>query len=196
MAEVLRGSSSDLSGVGIISAGNENVSAEHLYEEKKIDVEARDQNILKFLDSTDSYLTLYDSLSSILRQGWMELASARYSMGPLRINSALFNHNDQTAATTLQVNQKDVTLDEGPAITEVTFIVDKQIEEERPKSLKVFGTLVSPKLRAAQTSFESAMDIIVEIANMRAKTLTAYNQVREEKRNGEEDDDENANICS
>ncbi|XP_039134331.1 uncharacterized protein LOC120271707 isoform X2 [Dioscorea cayenensis subsp. rotundata] len=36
---------------------------------------------LRFLDSLDGYVTLLNSLSSILRQGWLELASARHSMG-------------------------------------------------------------------------------------------------------------------
>ncbi|KAK6116792.1 hypothetical protein DH2020_049422 [Rehmannia glutinosa] len=63
-----------------------------------------DQHILNFLDSVDSYLILMDSLSSALRQGWLDLASARHSMGASRVNSALFDLKSHHASTILQVD--------------------------------------------------------------------------------------------
>ncbi|XWS20837.1 hypothetical protein CRYUN_Cryun30bG0003200 [Craigia yunnanensis] len=48
---------------------------------------------------------------------------------------------------------------------------------KRCKSLSVFGTLVSPKLRAAQLSFETALETLVEIANKRSAMLCAFNKV-------------------
>ncbi|XP_051118139.1 uncharacterized protein LOC127242599 isoform X2 [Andrographis paniculata] len=65
-----------------------------------------DQHVLDFLDSMDSYLTLMDSLSSALRQGWLDLASARHSMGASRVNSAMFDHKSHRASTTLQVSEE------------------------------------------------------------------------------------------
>ena len=38
-------------------------------------------------------------------QGWLELATARHSMGTSRINSALLDLKTHSAATTLQVNE-------------------------------------------------------------------------------------------
>ncbi|XP_042493746.1 uncharacterized protein LOC122073259 isoform X2 [Macadamia integrifolia] len=61
-------------------------------------------SVLQFMDSIDSYLCLMDSLSSTLRQGWLELASARHSMGISRVTSALFDLKPHSAATTTQVN--------------------------------------------------------------------------------------------
>ncbi|GER49703.1 hypothetical protein STAS_26965, partial [Striga asiatica] len=79
-----------------------------------------------------------------------------------------------------------------------------QAQRERSKSLSMFGTLVSPKLRATQLSFETgiirmlfvlifhalnstvqfmlwaflaALEMLIEIANMRASLLCAYKQV-------------------
>ncbi|KAL6527211.1 hypothetical protein OROGR_016301 [Orobanche gracilis] len=63
-----------------------------------------EQHVLNFLDSMDSYLILVDSLSSSLRQGWLELASARHSMGTFRVSSALFDLKSHHASTTLQVD--------------------------------------------------------------------------------------------
>lgn len=40
-------------------------------------------------------------------QGWFDLASARHSMGTLRINSTLLDLKDHPAATTLQVTDQE-----------------------------------------------------------------------------------------
>ncbi|PIA56878.1 hypothetical protein AQUCO_00700913v1 [Aquilegia coerulea] len=69
--------------------------------------EETEEKVVQFLDSMDSYLILMDSLSSSLRQGWLELASARYSMGGSRVTSALFDLKLHPAATTLQVTELD-----------------------------------------------------------------------------------------
>lgn len=37
-------------------------------------------------------------------QGWLELASARHSMGAARVSSALFNLKSHHASTTLEVD--------------------------------------------------------------------------------------------
>ncbi|KAI8549274.1 hypothetical protein RHMOL_Rhmol06G0012900 [Rhododendron molle] len=189
--------------------------------------EKGEHQVVKFLDSVDSYLTLFESLSTTLRQGYLELASARQSMGASRINSALFDLKYHCAATSLQVMQEDV---KGPDFNlckwvspdnnkscseEVKFdqdglserkssnsqlryrgtseiqekilesngstaAVEDQIQQERSKSLSMFGKLVSPKLRDAQLSFETALDILIEIANMRSSLLSAYDQVRKD----------------
>ncbi|CAI0434829.1 unnamed protein product [Linum tenue] len=56
--------------------------------------------------------------------------------------------------------------------------IDDKVKNERSKSLAVFGTLVSPKLRASQLSFEKAIEAIVEIANLRSEILAASDQVQ------------------
>ncbi|CAI9113206.1 OLC1v1013777C1 [Oldenlandia corymbosa var. corymbosa] len=169
-----------------------------------------EENVLKFLDSMDGYLTLMDSLSSILRQGWLDLASARHSMGTSRINPSLFDHKEHSASTTLQLGHQNVSSGvEQPHFQlrkwessyspksgnfEAKFEEDKlaqslsnglrmrnlkdssdsdelkekrtennasptsaddPVQKERLKSLSMFGALFSPKLRAAQLSFET-----------------------------------------
>ncbi|KAL2499216.1 hypothetical protein Adt_24766 [Abeliophyllum distichum] len=194
-------------------------------------ISVKEENILNFLDSVDGYLILMDSLSSTLRQGWLELASARHSMGASRINSTLFDLKLHPASTTLQVNDQSAAPDrELPHFTlckwassnnpekyfeeakfgEVELLkksnslrhrdishnseiqarspesvgspvtVDDQAEKERYKSLSMFGTLVSPKLRASQLSFETALEMLVEVSNMRASLLCAHDQVQKD----------------
>ncbi|GMN34736.1 hypothetical protein TIFTF001_004848 [Ficus carica] len=186
-----------------------------------------DRHALQFLDSLDDYLIQMDSLSSILRQGWLELASARHSMGASRVNGALLDLKFHNASTSLRVTQDDddsgvgkahftlskwassgngengsgegklredkspqlrhrsiSPLSETPEKTSsqigASLIVDEQVQKERLKSLSVFGTLVSPKLRTAQLSFETALGKLVEIANTRSTLLSAFDQVKEE----------------
>ncbi|CAL9076318.1 uncharacterized protein LOC135636752 [Musa acuminata AAA Group] len=195
--------------------------------------EDEDGKVLRFLDSLDSYLTLLDALSSTLRQGWFELASARHSMGSSRISSVLLDQKVQSAATTFQVRKSidgspseshpsfaiskwassrdgkcsfrelevsrvqktsknselrhrgssnfyDTTEEHDLTINASSTISDSDIQKERSKSLSVFGTLVSPKLRGAQVSFETALDAIVEIANIRSSMLSAFTQLQQE----------------
>lgn len=201
-------------------------------QQEKQKPEAGEENVLKFLDSTDSFLALMDSLSSTLRQGWLELASARHSMGASRISSALFDLKFHPAATSLQVTEDGVgSMVKQPHFTlskwaspdngnccsvEAPFsddelqknsgsaqlrhrgtsselqdksprsdggsplTMDSRVQKERAKSLSVFGTLVSPKLRTSQLSFEAALETLVEIANMRSSMLSSFDQIQKE----------------
>lgn len=188
-----------------------------------------DEEILRFMDSVDSYLLLMDSLSSALRQGWLDLASARHSMGTSRVSSTLFDHKEQSAATKLQVvdhdglkssesiphfalskwslqeechstydlSERDFTEPkmrhrgsvttpekgnhESANTTTLSTGADasNHVQRARSKALSVFGGLVSPKLRTAQLSFETALDLIVELANSRSNMLASFSQLKE-----------------
>ncbi|CAL1355302.1 unnamed protein product [Linum trigynum] len=190
--------------------------------------EDRNQAILKLLDSMDHYLTQVDSLTSTLRQGWLDLASARHSMGTARINYTLLDLKEHDASTSLRVISDDdgVAVDDSTGKQKPRFqlrkwgSLDKQnfsaeehkessgslkqrhcgdsqppedasksengaqletddrVKNERSKTLAVFGTLVSPKLRASQLSFEKAIEMIVEIASLRSEILLASDQVQ------------------
>lgn len=188
-----------------------------------------DRHALQFLDSLDDYLIQMNSLSVILRQGWLELASARHSMGASRVNGSMLNLKVHSASTLVRVTQDDddsgvekacftlskwasfdngkngfgegkfgeeksdgpqlrhrgaSPLSETPEKTSpengASLIVDDQVQKERLKSLRIFGTLVSPKLRTAQLSFETALEKLVEIANTRSTLLSAFDQVKDE----------------
>ncbi|XP_048555077.1 coiled-coil domain-containing protein 115-like isoform X2 [Triticum urartu] len=187
-----------------------------------------DEEILRFMDSADGYLLLMDSLSAALRQGWLDLASARHSMGASRVSSVLFDHKEQSAATMLQV---DYSADLQPSESKPHFALSKwclqeesssggvicvqdgtkpklryrgseatpdgsresdasaaksstgvdisnQVQSARSKELSVFGKLVSPKLRTTQVSFETALELIVELANSRSTMLSGFSQIK------------------
>lgn len=200
----------------------ENVSTTETVDIKDKDEE---ENILKFLDSLNEYVTLMDSLSSDLQKGWLDLASARLSMGTSRISSVLFDLKEKPAATMIQISESDKgcqpelhyklskwrsgghekllsrhlddngasksnggqlrhrgssTTDESNG-RDCSTVTDDTILKERAKSLSIFGTLVSPKLRSTQATFESALETIVEIANMRSSLLFAYSQLQKKQ---------------
>ncbi|KAK3142110.1 hypothetical protein QOZ80_4BG0342340 [Eleusine coracana subsp. coracana] len=189
-----------------------------------------DEEILRFMDSVDDYLVLMDSLSSSLRQGWLDLASARHSMGPSRVSSTLFNHKEQTASTKLQVvdhanvepseskplftlskwslqeefasnnddpvqtankpklrhrgsatNPEDGNLERNSITAESPTCAgtSNHVQRARSKALSVFGGLVSPKLRTAQISFETALELIVGLANSRSNIFASSSQIRQ-----------------
>ncbi|KAM0949390.1 hypothetical protein DsansV1_C05g0051941 [Dioscorea sansibarensis] len=186
---------------------------------------------LRFLDSLDGYVTLLNSLSSTLRQGWLELTSARHSMGSSRVSSALLDLKVQSAATTCEVTDSVDGSPSAPHFTLSKWVLSKErkcssgkegstqlenessssqlrhrglshtsegnqeasntasdsrstvdniIQKQRTKTLSVFGALVSPKLRAAQGSFETALETIVELANMRSSMLSACSRLQQE----------------
>ncbi|XP_004500855.1 uncharacterized protein [Cicer arietinum] len=165
-------------------------------------VKAEDKLALQFMDSFHTYLTLSHSLSSTLRQGWMDLASARHSMGTSRVNSSLLDLKLHPAATTLKITENDGTQPRFmlqkwvSSEHESTQLEDKneqpqdsnsmtssdtdEVQKERFKSLSVFGVLISPKLRATQLSFEKALETLIELANMRSSLLNSFHQLQQE----------------
>ncbi|XP_050884583.1 uncharacterized protein LOC127087689 [Lathyrus oleraceus] len=108
-------------------------------------VKDEDKLALHFLDSLHNYLSLADSLSSTLRQGWLELASARHSMGASRVNSSLLDLKFHPAATTLKITGNDgaqpqFTLQKwASSEPESTQLEDKN-EQPRDSDLKSSGT--------------------------------------------------------
>ncbi|EYU36575.1 hypothetical protein MIMGU_mgv1a014153mg [Erythranthe guttata] len=187
------------------------------------EIAGADHNILNLLDSMDNYLILVDSLSSSLRQGWLELASARYSMGASRVNSSLFdlkshqlpNQDLDNAGTDTELprftlckwtSSDEAKLEEDELLKNKSdnppvqhqeseerkaeesgspVTANNHAEKERFKSLSMFGTLVSPKLRATQSTFETALETLVEMSNLRASLLRAYDQVQKDRKTDE-----------
>ncbi|XP_022641479.1 coiled-coil domain-containing protein 115 isoform X4 [Vigna radiata var. radiata] len=163
---------------------------------------AEEKLVLQFMDSVHNYLSLFDTVSSTLRQGWFDLASARHSMGAARINSSLLDLKFHSAATTLKITNHDGTQpcfmlrkwvsseeestneleDENVQPQDSSSVKSSadnaDIEKERSKSLSVFGVLISSKLRASQLSFEKALETLVEIANMQSSLLYSFHQLQ------------------
>ncbi|MCO5592905.1 hypothetical protein L7F22_046909 [Adiantum nelumboides] len=208
-----------------------------------------DAHILRLLDAMDRLLLCRESLAKFLSQGWMEIASARYSMGPSRIDQALFSLKPCPASTLVSISRADdffndeahdgegeecisqqeihFTLesphkikprniptsgyessksdalsgshlrqrhssssanmqhtgndfDDGQALgNDGNMAQDMQNKLKESDLLAWFGTLVSPHLRAAQSSFKEALETIAELATTQTTILMAYQQTQE-----------------
>ncbi|XP_031494055.1 uncharacterized protein LOC116260101 [Nymphaea colorata] len=100
-------------------------------------------DVLRILDSLDEYLTLSDSLSSTLRQGWLDLAGARHAMGTSRVTGAVFDLKPHPAAATFHVKLEDESVsdtiaevEEGshitPCLRHPSFTLSKEhVDSER-----------------------------------------------------------------
>ncbi|KAG0562594.1 hypothetical protein KC19_9G158600 [Ceratodon purpureus] len=197
-----------------------------------------DHHVLRCLDSCHELLALRNDLSLLLRQGWMDMARARYSMGSSRISHPLFSLKPHSASAHVGLALLDddpgspslmtlVRLDaagitnsqsadsdshtckperrgsrsgaappdwshdedaayrrlmagEGDSDSDSEAAVETQTNEQT-RPLRWFGTLVSPHLQAAQTSFESALEILVKIANAQQEASHAHNQVMQQR---------------
>lgn len=96
-----------------------------------------------------------------------------------------YNDKLQRDSDSPQLRQRNISeLSDNPGKSslkkEDALIIDDQVQKERSRTLSTFGTLVSPKLRSAQLSFENALEIIVGIANKRIAMLSSFDQVKKE----------------
>ncbi|GJS00896.1 coiled-coil domain-containing protein 115 [Tanacetum coccineum] len=233
-----------------VKVNDQNESA---IDNNKLSKSAIEEETISFLDSLDQYLVLIDSLSNtLLRQGWLELAGARYSMGASRVNTALLNLQPHSAPTTVDVvthdddgsimtkspkfslckwastDNKDSSLEKenieedeqlkenissqrdsgnqesspessiesvtnaspresnGSEINASPRKIENPLQKERAKVLSMFGTLVSPKLRASQLTFETALETLVELANARSRILKSYEALHRDMKSTKE----------
>ncbi|GLJ40124.1 hypothetical protein SUGI_0821980 [Cryptomeria japonica] len=216
--------------------------------------EGLDMKVIYLLDATEAYLKLHNSLSHTMRQGWLEIASARYSMGLSRISEALFSLKPCSAQTSISLdyrnglaatyekseaeeaeghistsrekyptcftlhkweNKKEVenevdvgfgqkrsasqlrhrplshssdksrgeVLTDNAGLESSSSSTVTQVQKRKSEALSLFGTLVSPQLRLAQGSFETALETLVQLANARSTMLSFLDQISKEKEN-------------
>ncbi|KAL9448858.1 hypothetical protein AB3S75_010904 [Citrus x aurantiifolia] len=140
--------------------------------------QVKDEYWLRFLDSLDGYLTLLDSLSSTLSQGWLELASARHAMGASRINGALLDLKVHAAATSLKVSEQDVdSMESQPCFTLCKWASSDNGErfsgEEKSLSLQLRHRNNS-QLSEEKVSTRTGTPLILVDQKQRQKSLSVF----------------------
>ncbi|XP_022641478.1 coiled-coil domain-containing protein 115 isoform X2 [Vigna radiata var. radiata] len=110
---------------------------------------AEEKLVLQFMDSVHNYLSLFDTVSSTLRQGWFDLASARHSMGAARINSSLLDLKFHSAATTLKITNHDGT--------QPCFMLRKWVSSEEESTNELEDENVQPQDSSSVKSSEVIM---------------------------------------
>ncbi|XP_027925346.1 uncharacterized protein LOC114182634 isoform X6 [Vigna unguiculata] len=109
---------------------------------------AEEKLVLQFMDSVHNYLSLFDTLSSKLRQGWFDLSSARHSMGAARINSSLLDLKFHSAATTLKITNYDGT--------QPCFMLHKWVSSEEKSAHELQDENVQPQDSSSVNSCNNA----------------------------------------
>ncbi|XP_024525927.1 uncharacterized protein LOC112344802 isoform X4 [Selaginella moellendorffii] len=102
------------------------------------------------------------------RQGWIEMARARYSMGHSRINESLFSLRAHRSLVCVSEGELEIKPSGSAQEEEEEDSSDDEVvtmDSKRVDPLCWFGSLVSPHLRASQQSFQKALRTLVEIAN-------------------------------
>ncbi|XP_047178927.1 uncharacterized protein LOC124845795 isoform X5 [Vigna umbellata] len=117
---------------------------------------AEEKLVLQFMDSVHNYLSLFDTVSSTLRQGWFDLASARHSMGAARINSSLLDLKFHSAATTLKITNHDGT--------QPCFMLRKWVSSEEESTNELEDENVQPQDSSSVKSSDSKGEIQVLIS--------------------------------
>ncbi|CAA7403447.1 unnamed protein product [Spirodela intermedia] len=130
-----------------------------------------DGAILQLLDSLDGYISLMGSLSSSLRQGWLELSSARHSMGNSRISSVLFDMKPHSSATTVDLTVS--TASDADQATQPHFSLLKwgSRGDEKSPSVEVDGKTPS---QASSSTIYPAVAADNQVRKKRSKALSMF----------------------
>ncbi|CAM6084158.1 unnamed protein product [Calypogeia fissa] len=133
-----------------------------------------DMEVWRCLNSVNEMLCQRQILNQTLRKGWMELASARYQMGPARISQTLFSLKPQAAKAAIEVSPHSEGEGERPVLFEL--VKDSSERQQRvvsytdgkhPKYRKLNS---SSQLRRRQVSTPAVLveekDELLQYANL------------------------------
>ncbi|XP_038899348.1 uncharacterized protein LOC120086671 [Benincasa hispida] len=94
-------------------------------------------------------------------------------LGEEKCNDKLQRESNSPQLRQRNISELSDNLKKSSLKKEDALIIDDQVRKEQSRTLSTFGTLVSPKLRSAQLSFENALEIIMRIANKRTAMLSS-----------------------
>ncbi|WVZ07452.1 hypothetical protein V8G54_020798 [Vigna mungo] len=141
---------------------------------------AEEKLVLQFMDSVHNYLSLFDTVSSTLRQGWFDLASARHSMGAARINSSLLDLKFHSAATTLKITNhdgKNFMLMEMVASTQPCFMLRKWVSSSEESTNELEDENVQPQDSSSVIMTKNLSGLAADNADIekeRSKSLSVF----------------------
>ncbi|BBN10789.1 coiled-coil domain-containing protein 115 [Marchantia polymorpha subsp. ruderalis] len=128
-------------------------------------LEQLDKEVLQCLDSVHLLLERREILHQTLRQGWMELTSARYTMGPARISSPLFSLKPHAPSAVVDVRGAHVDSTEKIGVPELEeeiaqvvitgpvafhLVRNREEKEEKPSVTKLSDLTISEKKNPAK----------------------------------------------
>lgn len=156
--------------------------------------ESLDKLTLKNLELMEEKIRTNIEMETILREGHIELAKARYIRGKESIGCLQIPSEDEEITSlfhleTIKSNETDVP---------VFDISLKKSEKDIPNPIRRFGVLVPQNLKNAQKRFQESLYITAKIANVSAQLLNIQNEfqslMRVKKKISTNDDENNKKL--
>ncbi|XP_077645732.1 vacuolar ATPase assembly protein VMA22 isoform X1 [Lonchura striata] len=165
-----------------------------------------DEAALEVMEALELLQQRREQLEQHLRQGWLSLAQARYSLGCHRVSSLQYGatmvprvrvchrqdpegrpHFEEVPGTGGDPEDPDPQQGGGDGLRQRRGAPEKGGVPSRPPTdpLGWFGVLVPPTLRQAQGSFQRGVTLAVEVAELQATVEAAaarYRQLLRQKR--------------
>ncbi|CAL7934323.1 unnamed protein product [Xylocopa violacea] len=140
---------------------------------------AIDENLLRNLELMEEKININVQMEQILRDGYIELAKAKYIRGKESISILQVPVDDERVVTLYELETK-LTEETGKIIPNFDLslkIFDKD-EDKIQDPIKWFGVLVPQSLRIAQKRFQETLYLAVRAANVQAEITSVLDKLQ------------------
>lgn len=134
-----------------------------------------DKLTMKSLELMEEKISANIEMETILRDGHIELAKARYIRGKESIGRLQIPTEDEEIESlfeleTIKSNEMDIP------VFDISLRKSSNTEKAIPNPIKRFGVLVPQNLKNAQKRFQESLFIAAKIANVSAQILNNENE--------------------
>ncbi|XP_034174858.2 vacuolar ATPase assembly protein VMA22 [Osmia lignaria lignaria] len=140
---------------------------------------AIDENLLRNLELMEEKVKTNVQMENILRDGYIELAKAKYIRGKESISILQVPADDEKVATLFELETK-LTEETGKIIPNFDISLKKADKEgdDIQDPIKWFGVLVPQSLRIAQKRFQESLYLAVRAANLQAEITSVLDKLQ------------------
>ncbi|CAK9795104.1 Coiled-coil domain-containing protein 115 [Anthophora quadrimaculata] len=140
---------------------------------------AIDDNLLHSLELMQEKVNVNVQMEKILRDGYIELAKAKYIRGKESISVLQVPMDDERVVSLFELETK-LTEETGKIIPnfDISFKNLDKSEDEIQDPIKWFGVLVPQNLRIAQKRFQESVYLAVRAANIQAELTSVLDKLQ------------------
>lgn len=125
-----------------------------------------DELSLKQVDLLDEQLVLMTKIGGLLTNGYIDLAKSRYIGGDKTVSAAQIPGEDSVVEAVMTVDRDEKN----------RLAVSRNEEGTNP--IKWFGVLVPSSLRQSQQAFQKALEVAVDVVNIRREWLASMEEYK------------------
>ncbi|KAK9307896.1 hypothetical protein QLX08_001952 [Tetragonisca angustula] len=140
---------------------------------------AIDENLLHNLELMQEKIDINVQMEKILRDGYIELAKAKYIRGKESISVLQVPVEDERVVTLFELETK-LTEETGKIVPNFDISLKKSDNngDEIQDPIKWFGVLVPQSLRIAQKRFQESLYLVVRAANIQAEITSVVDKLQ------------------